>query len=102
MAPLLPANDHRVHPPKTLAAYKHARSSILDNSDSEPTNETMKRDQLEGHVRYMLGKLQEMYGRLTRDSRQTFAGVARQVEGKLQRQGLRLRLPRSNRARRKV
>jgi len=48
----------------------------------------MKRDQLEGLVRYMAGKLQEKYGRLIGDNTHMFEGVSRQVEGKLQRRGL--------------
>jgi uncharacterized protein YjbJ (UPF0337 family) len=50
----------------------------------------MKRDQIDGLVRYVAGKLQEKYGRLIGDDTHKFEGAARQVEGKLQRHGLRL------------
>ena len=47
----------------------------------------MDRDQLEGLVRYISGKFQEKYGRLTGDSSREFEGVTRQIEGKLQSRG---------------
>jgi uncharacterized protein YjbJ (UPF0337 family) len=47
----------------------------------------MKRAMIEGTFIYWAGKLQESYGRLIDDRTHQFEGIARQIEGKLQRSG---------------
>jgi uncharacterized protein YjbJ (UPF0337 family) len=72
----LPA--HAIVYPQRLLAQSQGRIS-------------MKRNQLEGLVRFMAGKLQEKYGQLTADNSCEFEGVTRQIEGKLQSRGLPMR-----------